>query len=325
VIRHPIFVVGMPRSGTTLLSSMLDAHPDIAITPETHFYTHCHSSRENKNGHIVAWTCLQQQPGFQDIAFDREERRCIRMRAQSENGATPSALLRAVGRTYADRYEAEAWGEKTPDHLVHVPDIMGDFPDAVILTIVRDPRDVCLSLQGLPWNRDSLPESAWKWRRYAWLTERFRVEYPNRFKEIRYEDLLDAPKETMENVLSWINASFDRSVLSFHENEERRINIDREPWKENTYRPVDPENKGKWQEQMGPAEQWLIQYLTGRMLRRKGYSDPPVSFDKSFLCDFIRLVARSVWAVGARILRRWKMPPRSPRDHRPVWIRRRDE
>ena len=323
MIRHPIFVVGMPRSGTTLLSAMLDAHSQIAISPETHFYTRCRPSAASPGARLEeTWIRLLQQPGVQDLGFGDEALRRVWDEARERPAAAPRDVLRALLSAYADRADAAAWGEKTPDHLAHVPAILNDFPEAVVVAIVRDPRDVCLSLRGLPWNHDSLPESAWKWRRYAQRTERYAETFPTRFREVRYERILEAPEPLLRDLLDWIGAPFEEGVLAFHRQEDPPVDAGREPWKEKAARPIDPTNREKWRGRMGPAERWVVQRTAGRYLRRKGYTPEPVVLDGSFVQDLLDLGLRTVQSVGTRIRRRWQTPSRDADDHRPTWIRR---
>jgi hypothetical protein len=301
---------------------MLDAHPEIAITPETHVYTRCRPELGEEEDVRDVWRRLQQQPGFQDMAFPDEEVQPIREKVESGRFPGPPELLHAVASTYAARSGASTWGEKTPDHLPHVPTIAAEFPDARFISIVRDPRDVCLSLRRMPWSHDTLFESAGKWRRYAELSARFRDVFPDRFREIRYEDLLDRPESVLRHLLEWIGAPFDRAVLNFHETQEGPADADREPWKEKTHRPIDPSNKEKWRTQMGPAERGLVQFLTRPLLTEKGYPVASVSVDAAFVRDLCRVLIESAQILWDRVQQRWRTPERAPDDHRPTWIRR---
>lgn len=325
-LRYPVFIVGMPRSGTTLLSTMLDAHPQFAISPETHFYTRCRSDDSQVQDTVEdVWHRLRQQPGIQDMDLNTEEMEGMWERLNQRNSAEPADLLWALCVTYVERSSAQAWGEKTPDHLDHVPTILEEFPEAVVLGIVRDPRDICLSLRGMPWNRASLPESARKWRRYTRLIGQYKHDYPNHFRQVRYEDLLSDPKSVMRDVLEWLNASFNPAVLSFHEQESGLVDSNREPWKQKAQAPLDPKNREKWRTRMGPAEQWVVQRIVGRQLEDQGYPAPPVSWDGAFLKDLLRVLVRTGWVIGRRILRRWITPSRGLGDHRPTWVRRNED
>ncbi len=324
-VRSPIFIVGMPRSGTTLVSAMLDAHPDIAISPETHFYTRCRPPGGSAATVDEMWHCLRQQPGFGDARFSAAEQ--AEMQARIDRGCPspqPADVLRAVEEVYAERYGAEAWGEKTPDHLQHVPTILQDFPDAAILVVVRDPRDVCLSLKGLPWNRDTLLESAWTWRCYAQATQSYRERFSEQVRWVRYEDLLDDPASVISDVLSWLEAPSDPdlldTVLHFYEQSGSPADAGREPWKRKTRRPIDPSNQEKWRTQMSRAEQWAVQRLTGPALREMGYDASALRLTPDLWGDLLRLGVDTLAAILRRFARRWA-GARASSDYRPDWLR----
>lgn len=323
-IRYPIFIVGMPRSGTTLLSCMLDAHSQLAVTPETNFYTHCRGDDGSPETTVDdLWNCLRQQPGVQDMDLTEQEVGRMWEHLEAVENPCPPDLLRALCSTYAERSGATAWGEKTPEHLAHVPTILEEFPEAIVLGIVRDPRDVCLSLQGMPWNSSSLPEAARKWRRFAQVMERYQSDYPDQVREVRYEDVLDAPGRVMRDVLAWIGVSFEERVLSFHEQEAGPADPDREPWKEKTRRPIDPTNKEKWRDRMSPGARFLVELIAGGEMKLKGYEASERGPGLREAGGLVWEIGRAVGTVARRRWRKWRMPKRRPGDHTPAWMRRR--
>lgn len=322
MIRHPIFIVGMPRSGTTLLSKMLDAHPDIVISPETQFFS-LSPFDVTEQGKAAAQTGLQfllQQPDVQKMDFTDAEIRQVESAIDGAPAPGAATAFEALVRTYADRFQVEAWGEKTPDHLEHVPTIARLFPNAVFVGIVRDVRDVCLSLRGLPWNRDTMVESVWKWRRYVQKSETYQQTFSDRYYEVRYEDLVMQPGEVLKSICRFLNAPFSPRMLAFYSEGAEAFSA--EPWTKNANRPVDSSNVEKWRNQMSGGEQWLIQTLAGKHLKRKGYPVPPVSLRPAHCADLWRVLRSSVQVVMARVLRKWARPSGMDRDYRPVWVRR---
>lgn len=320
-MRSPVFIVGMPRSGTTLLGSMLDAHSRVAITPETHFYTRCRSADAPEDDTVEAvWARLQQQPGVQDMQLTDEETARVWERVRCADDPDPPDLLAALGTTYAQRSGAAVWGDQTPDHLGHVSTILKEFPEAAVLCIVRDPRDVCLSLQSVPWNRDSLPESAWTWRRYARMSERYRASYPKRFEEVRYEDLLSRPEMVLRSVVDRLGIAFEEDMLAFHRRGRGPADTNREPWKAKTRQPLDPSNTEKWRDQMTDAERTVVDLITGDMREKKSYPPAPTTSNGAHVTGLLRLLLRTVRTVGRRWWRRWHRP-HPPDDHTPVWMR----
>ncbi|PEN15316.1 hypothetical protein CRI94_03290 [Longibacter salinarum] len=296
----PVFVVGMPRSGTTLFSAMLDAHADISIAPETHFFTKCDVANRSPSAEAKAEAIrfLQAESGVQDMHLSAEEWQQIRDAA----GDAPADILRVLLQTYAARKAARVWGEKTPDHLAHIDTIRTHFPQAVFIAITRDPRDVYLSQQPMPWNRDTIIETAWTWRRYAEQIDTYRSALGGHFHDLRYEDLLRHPEDELRKVCSFLRLPFDPGMLSFHENAEDALSA--EPWKKNTRRPVDPSNTQKWKDRLPPARRWVIQRVAREQMHDYGYPTPPVAFDTDFWSDAIALIAESLRIVIRRRARK---------------------
>ncbi len=294
----PVFVAGMPRSGTTLLSTMLDAHPDISIAPETHFFTKSPVPLADASVTVRDQTLafLQAEPGVQDMDLSAGEWQEIRTLAGPE--ARPLDLFSALLRTYAARSEARVWGEKTPDHLAHLPDMAEAFPGAVFIVITRDPRDVYLSQQSMTWNRDTIVETAWTWRQYATATEHYRSQYAKRFIDIRYEDLLQAPASNLSKMCELLQVPFDRAMLDFHEHADPAISA--EPWKTKSREPVDPTNTQKWRGRLSPARKWIIQVVAAHAMHAFGYPTPPVPLDGAFWKDALQLMAESAHVVASR-------------------------
>jgi LPS sulfotransferase NodH len=288
----------MPRSGTTLLCAMLDAHPDISIAPETHFFTKSPVPLADASAVARDQTLafLRDEPGVQDMDLLEEEWHAIRTLAGPE--ARPVDLFAALLRTYASRSGASVWGEKTPDHLASFPDMAQVFPGAAFVVITRDPRDVYLSQQSMVWNRDTIVETASTWRRYAMATERYRSHYDERFIDLRYEDLLRDPSQILADICALLEVSFEPDMLAFHEHADPALSA--EPWKMKSREPVDPSNTQKWRTRLSPARQWIIQVIAGRTMHAFGYPTPPVSFDASFWNDAIQLLGESVHIVASR-------------------------
>jgi hypothetical protein len=322
VPRHPVFVVGMPRSGTTLLSSLLNAHPDLVVAPETHYFTRCWTGDP-----ITDWADaermlgrLDQQPGVHDMALSDEEWATIRKQLRALEAPTHGDILRVLLDTYAARSGAPAWGEKTPDHLRHVPEMARQFPEAVFVAIVRDPRDVVLSLRNLPWSSDTLPEQAWTWRRYAARIVRYHEDLDGRFFHLRYEDLITDPEGTLRGVCAFLGMPFRKSMLRREEQEDRPFDAEREPWKQKSGRQIDPSNREKWRTQMPEAERVLIERIVGHWLTDYGYVRPPVRWRPALFRRILRRLGRAAVRWGQRILHNLRSGRTFSEDASPQWM-----
>src|SRR5919112_1630386 len=164
-VDRPIFVVGCPRSGTTMVQLMLHAHPRIAIPPETRFLLTAYWERRRfgdlgrAEGRyaLARWIVDRKQTRFADLGLDAEE--IVR-----EITAGPGTLG-TVFRGYARRFGKPRWGDKRPAYLQNLDVILRLFPDAQIVHVIRDGRACVASLKEMSWNREDLYGTVAAWAR----------------------------------------------------------------------------------------------------------------------------------------------------------------
>lgn len=201
-----------------------------------------------------------------------------RILEELQGGKPPShrQVLGTLLGAFATARGVPRWGEKTPRHLEWVPKILEDFPEARVVCVVRDPRDVTLSREKTPWE-----SYVWRtvkdWRRHARMAEDHGQRFPDAFTEVRYEDILEEPEGTLREVCSFLNLSYEPEMLAFHEKGERTFETDQEPWKEKAREPIDPSNKEKWRDQMDPVDRWIVERVAKEHMDRHGYPRPEFS------------------------------------------------
>lgn len=224
----PIFVVGMQRSGTTLMRALLSAHPKIAIAPETHFLNQFVPAGSSKNGGFEGfWNLFSGSERFRDLQIDAERARqsIIRSGDHSERGVFTTVL-----RLYAESKGKDRWGEKTPHHYRHIHTLLEWYPDARIVYLLRDPRGVCTSLLTVPWRTwsarglRSLEHPALRRLRRVlhdarcWqsqvdeLVTRWLAD--GRIILVRYEDLVSNPKAVMQTVCDFVGELFSECMIT---------------------------------------------------------------------------------------------------------------
>ena len=143
--RPPVpFVVGMNRSGTTLLRMMLDAHPDLTIPPETHFVPDLiKAAREDDATPESALEAMKSAREWGDFGFSDEEM-LGRLRALPE--IKPGPAVRTFYAAYTEEQGKPRWGEKTPTYVQKMKLIQRAIPEARFVHVIRDGRDVALSV-----------------------------------------------------------------------------------------------------------------------------------------------------------------------------------
>lgn len=226
---EPFFIVGPPRSGTTLLTQVLDAHADLAVLAETWVFhllwrlgsAHRFATRRhgllllNQIWHYVRWT-------------DPLAARVVAETALRYHAAplTPRAVVRTIGTDYARRRGASTWGEKTPVHSLHEREISALFPGARRLQIVRDPRDVIASWVRT-WNAGRL-DAAYLARAASEVRRNLRAILDDGAPAgrerllVRFEELTATPRDVLQRVCAFLEVPFDDSALAFHSTDRSR-------------------------------------------------------------------------------------------------------
>jgi hypothetical protein len=276
----PLFIIGVPRSGTKLLRGLLNEHPSIRIPEiETEFLPYWIENwrsfgqlDEAENFKRFFQRCLEL-PFFMQllergIVVDREEwfRSCRTF--------TPAGMFEALVRQVVAVPEGEAaitWGDKSPSYLRHVPLLLEHFPGATIVHIVRDARDCSLSMHRA-WGKNML-RAAQRWNDDVSRAREDGRRFPDSYREIRYEDLLSNPRSTMQDLCAFTGIGFDERMLGLSASTENKGDA-------RGRKEVVSGNVGKYRSNMDPAAIAAIERITCTTLKSLGYpceySGPPV-------------------------------------------------
>jgi len=269
---QPFFILGAPRSGTSLIARMLNSHSDIAVPDETKIF-------QTFAPLLPLYGDLRQPARLQRLVADVVAWRWVRRLpsppqydAVLERVARPElgAVFEAVLSVWAEQQGKACWGDKTPNNLYFWPIIETSFPRATIVHIVRDGRDVALSQIKAPFGPKTIAAAAERWvgfvKRIRAIGER---HGSNRYVEIRYEDLLAQPHATITQVLQLIGQPFDPAVLQFHMDARP---VDTDPVNDaNIQRPLKTENSGKWKSGVERRKIEIFESIGGAMLEECGY------------------------------------------------------
>lgn len=211
-------IVGAPRSGTTLLRLMLDSHPDLAIPPETGFLGMGPSLAGDgdalrRSFFDVVTACPPEAPAWSDFGIPKDQFWSALLAVEPFSVADG---FRAFYRTYAARFGKPRWGDKTPLHCLQIAEIAGVLPEACFIHLVRDGRDVALSLREM-WfaPSDRIEDLAAFWVRCV-TTAREQGRASGRFVEIRFEDLVRDARSTLRSLCEWLRLSPADEMLDYH-------------------------------------------------------------------------------------------------------------
>ena len=314
---RPVFVVGCPRSGTTLLSLMIHAHPRLAMPPETRFLTRLWRKRATfgdlttrKQRRRLARACTRGSR-LAHLGLDRKTtRRAIR--------AAPPTLGSAFGTVFAEfaRTQGKArWGDKRPLYYQEVDVLLRLFPDAQIVHCVRDPRATVASLKRMPWwPYDSIGAMA-TWSHAEWCLRRNLRRLPaDVYHVVRYESLVADPARQLSDLCDFLDEEFDDAMLE--PARVRHLVPDSKTWHANLGSDVSTARVDAWRSQLEPWEIGLIELVLRRKMARWGYrrsgagSTPgPLRLGRYVVAALARHVStRRRWAEEDRVAARATQP-----------------
>jgi hypothetical protein len=277
------FIVGQHRSGTTLLRLMLDSHPDLAIPPETQFIPEairsCQSAPDPAERFLQT---LTSHDHWGDFHVDAAALRRVLA------GMCPfdlSEALRAFYRLYAARHGKRRWGDKTPRYVLAMELIQQYFPEAHFIHIIRDGRDLALSVLEEPRGSKAPPSVRHIGERWAVkVTEARQQATRLRFYlEVRYEDLVLNTDPTLRKVCDSIDLTWNVAMLGYYRRAEERLSEEvtvgpkgipveqrhqKHRW---TTKPPEASRVGRWRREMKPHDRDEFERAAGAMLQELGY------------------------------------------------------
>jgi len=283
------FIVGAPRSGTTLLRLMLDAHPELAIPPETGFIPDAVAKiAEAHDPRAAFFTAVTHYPAdapnWPDFGIAPEH---FHNALEQLEPFTLAEGLRLFYRLYAERCGKRRWGDKTPLYGLHAPAIARILPEAHFIHIIRDGRDVVLSWRE-QWFAPSreVGKLAAEWQKVVSTTRMQGLGSPH-YEEVHYERLVADPGGELRRLCRYLCLDFDAAMLRHFEQAPRRlaehkarIRIDgsvvvsheqRRQQQHMTLRPADPTRALAWKRTMTAEECAQFEAIAGRWLAELGY------------------------------------------------------
>lgn len=286
---RPVFVIGNPRSGTTLLRLMLTSHPDVCIPQEAGFALWLYPD-------FAGWTPADGVDGFLTELLDTRKfhhwgltRPAVEAFLGEAKPEDYGGLVAAVYRCYMSAVSPNAviWGDKNNFHVTEVPAIRRLFPRSRFVHIVRDGRNVAASYRELG-GRDftsvyapDLPQDvaaiAAEWSSNVAGVERaFEDVEEGDTLTIRLEDLQDTPEPVLSEVCALLGIAFSEAMLHFATLAGSPAGEPGEfaEWKAKNRLPVQASDAERYRRELTLEEIATFEAVAGETLRHHGY---PVS------------------------------------------------
>jgi Sulfotransferase family len=269
-----LFVVGCPRSGTTLLRRMLDAHPRIAMTRETHWIP-AFAARANGEVTPELLSEIRRHRKFENLNLPPSD-----VERAAAGSPAYAAFVTALFDLYGEQAGKPLVGDKTPGYVRSIRVLHHLFPEARFVHLVRDGRDVCLS--ALAWERKEagfrrrfptwadapLTTCALWWRWHVLLGRQSGRELPaGLYYEMRYEELVARPEAELRALCSFLDVEYSAAMAKYHE---RRRTTREGLSAKKAWLPPTPGLRD-WRTQMPPDDVAEFESGAGDALEKLGY------------------------------------------------------
>ena len=274
---RPIFIVGVHRSGTTLLRYMLGSHSRIYIPPESDFIPYFFlrdpvGELDDKQVARILHTIFERYRFVKEWKGNPPDPARF---SRSLPDRTPASFLDSLYGAYADQYGAERWGDKTPIYASYIDLIHEIFPKAQFLHIIRDGRDAALSMLD-KYERDEFHVdiffAARNWVRRIRSAQAAGARIgPKLYHELRYESLIDDPARELRAICAFLGESYEPEMIDYHRTARERIPANSHFFS-NVRNPLSRQRVGRWQQEMELADQRVVQYVAGKLLAELGYT-----------------------------------------------------
>jgi hypothetical protein len=246
----PVFVVGFPRSGTTLLATLLDRHSQLAIASETSFFLQ-HFQEELFQS--MRTGVLPKKGVIESVLASLQlDAQLLWSNFVQMQPCDPNTFLRLILQQYSQLRNKPRCGEKSPWHLLSVPTLLSSFPNARVIGIIRDGRDAVLSLSQTPFGaQEDIRFHCLEWTRAAKLFRRFSHQFA-RFLWVRYEDLIHTPDIILPRICEFVGITYEPEQLS-PETISDTVRQDGPTWQEKALQQIDSSRAHAWQREASLA------------------------------------------------------------------------
>lgn len=282
-----IFVVGCPRSGTSLLREKLNNHEKIAIMGETHYFTHMRlqllSYYFTKNPYFfynltysylyrllksmnIDDYIITRKLDIIDIAnllrnyhykqyrwFDNSNlsiKDIINQIDKKNSISNYNKIFKAWIEAYAINQNKPICGEKTPIHILYIDEIQKIFDNSYFLHIIRNPFSTVASIRKMPWGSNDLITNSKLWCKCMDID----TSSIKNYYQIKFEDLIDKPEFTMKNIINFLGVRFNKDIL----NKSNSIIESNEYWKKDSIKLIDKKRIRTSSEELNQDEKILI-------------------------------------------------------------------
>lgn len=295
------FIIGRPRSGTTLLRTLFDAHPNVIIPLECQVIKLIYE----KHGKKRSWSETELKNLLEDIKkewkFDTwniDEEKLEKELLGYAGKTSLKKLIRVIYLNYISHFEKKEIlliGDKNPEYALYIDKLVRYYPEAKYIHITRDYRDQILSYMKFDFTYPLISLTAYRWKRSVKKVIKAEKKLPGSFYTIRYEDLVENPEKYVKKMCDFLGIEYFPSVLDFHKNAQNtNITVSQEKYKQkyhkDLFRPIDKSSVGVWKDKMKKEDVKVADMIVGKYAEKFGYERRSKRFSLSIYLKILPLL-----------------------------------
>ena len=305
----PLLVLGVRRSGTTLLRVMLDRHSQLAVPDESYFVPQLadrHLRHVDPDSFLDDLRRISTVTDW-DVPLDK-------VRARLRQGMQIGEAVAAVYLVYAHERGKSRWGDKTPMYMQNLRLLERLFPDALYVHLIRDGRDAALSFLDMPrglvtetWMHPRTPaDFASQWRTEVAAARRLGARVGARYMEVRYEELISDVEVALRRISEFAALDYEPAMADYA----GTVDVSAKPHQQ---RLTQPPTAGvrDWRTQMSGDDVAAFEAVAGDLLAELGYETSGGTDVKGRLRRASYRTRALAWRSASFALRR-----------SPLWLRR---
>lgn len=269
-----LFVVGVGRSGTSLLQSMLASNGAVCYLPETSFVRRYLASGLLGKLYARGGLSAVRDQLLDDSLLERlnVDLGTFLSDFDNKNEVSDSHLYLHLAETVCGK-EVEWIGDKDPRLIEFLPLISKLAPEASIINVIRDPRDILLSKKKAAWSKSG---HVWKHIFANRVQLKMGIEqglrhFGSNYHEVIYEELIGDPGEVLRKLCEGMGLPFDAKMLQFGDAAKKLIAVDELSWKKETCGPLLSDNKEKWKSGLSAREIKITELCCGQAFKVANY------------------------------------------------------
>ncbi len=275
------FIVGRPRSGTTLIRTLFDAHPNVCITPECQFIINLYPKygklkNWNKKELLSFYKDLKLQLLFDTWNLDNDKLKNVLMDCKGTN--TYSNICKTIMQQYRSVYpknEILLFGDKNPGYAIYTEKLLRIFPEAKFIHIIRDYRDNFVSLKNVDFEIPIPSLIVEKWKLFYKKFHKAKLKHPDSHHELIYEEFVKEPEKHMKELCDLTGIDFIPEIFDFYKkkdslSDDKLSNLVKK-YHSSLMEKVNTSRIGLWKKEMSKKQIQLADYTAGKYANILGY------------------------------------------------------